>query len=146
MVKAIIAVEPALSPTDPPSGSQAPAFGVTLTPITYAPAVTAPTQLVHAPQPTPDAPDVMRCWLQAPPVRRLPNLAGIPIAVVIGQASPLATYAHCVSDYLTQAGVANDLVRLEKVGIFGNSHEMMQEKNSDQIAAYFNGWLGRHGL
>jgi pimeloyl-ACP methyl ester carboxylesterase len=146
MVKAIVAVEPALTPTDPPSGSQAPAFGVTLTPITYAPAAAEAAQIGHAPQSTPDAPDVMRCWLQAPPVRRLPNLAGIPIAVVIGQASPLAVSAHCVSDYLTQAGVANDLLRLEKVGIFGNSHEMMQEKNSDAIAAFLNGWLGRHGL
>jgi pimeloyl-ACP methyl ester carboxylesterase len=146
MVKAILAVEPALTPTDPPSGSQAPAFGVTLTPITYAPAVTDAAQIVHAPQTAPDAAEVSRCWLQGAPVRKLPTLAGIPIAVVIGQASPLAPTAHCVSDYLTQAGVANDLVRLEKVGIMGNSHEMMQEKNSDAIAAYFNGWLGRHGL
>jgi len=146
MVKAIVAVEPALTPTDPPSGSQAPGFGVTLTPITYAPAVTDPAQIGHAPQSAPDAPDVMRCWLQAPPVRRLPNLAGIPIAIVIGQASPLAPTSHCVSRYLAQAGVPNDLVRLENVGILGNSHMMMVEKNSDQIAAFFDGWLRRHGL
>jgi hypothetical protein len=89
---------------------------------------------------------VSRCWLQAPPVRRLSTLAGIPIAVVIGEASPLAPTAHCVSKYLAQAGVANDLVRLEAVGIHGNSHMMMVEKNSDQIAAFLGGWLGRHGL
>jgi pimeloyl-ACP methyl ester carboxylesterase len=146
MVKAIIAVEPALSPTDPASGSQAPAYGITLTPITYAPPAPDPASIAHAPQSAPDDPDVSRCWLQAPPVRRLPNLSGVPIAVVIGEASPLTPTAQCVSDYLTQAGVPNDLVRLERVGIHGNSHMMMIESNSDQIAAYLGTWLGRHGL
>ena len=147
MVKAIVAVEPALSPTDPASGSQAPGYGVTLTPITYAPAVTEAAQIVHAPQTSPGARTSMRCWLQATPVRRLPNARGDPNrGRDRAEASPLATYAHCVSDYLAQAGVANDLVRLEGVGIHGNSHMMMVEKNSDQIAAFLGGWLGRHGL
>jgi hypothetical protein len=51
-----------------------------------------------------------------------------------------------VSHYLAQAGVANDLIRLETVGIRGNSHLMMDEKNSEEIARFLAGWLGKHGF
>jgi pimeloyl-ACP methyl ester carboxylesterase len=144
LVKAIIAIEPALTPTYPPSGSTTTPYGIAVTPITYAPPVTDPTELQRAPQDAPDSADVMRCWLQASPARQLPSLKGIPIAVVIGEASPLAARSHCVSHYLAQAGVANDLIRLESVGIRGNSHLMMGEKNSEEIAGFLAGWLARH--
>lgn len=45
---------------------------------------------------------------------------------------------------LTQAGVANDLVRLDKVGIFGNAHMMRLEKNSDEIARLLTSWWQRN--
>ena len=146
LVKAIIAVEPALTPTYPPSGSTTTPYGIAVTPITYAPPLTDPAALARAPQDAPDSPDVVRYWLQASPARQLPSLQGIPIAVVIGEASPLAARSHCVSHYLAQAGVPNDLVRLESVGIHGNSHLMMQEKNSAEIAHFLDGWLVQHGL
>jgi pimeloyl-ACP methyl ester carboxylesterase len=146
LVKAIVAVEPALTPTYPPSGSTTTPFGVAVTPITYAPAVTDPAELARAPQDAPDSPDVSRCWLQAAPARQLPTLQGIPIAVVIGEASPLAARSHCVSHYLAQAGVPNDLIRLESVGIHGNSHMMMGERNSEEIARFLDGWLKGRGL
>ena len=41
---------------------------------------------------------------------------------------------HCNSKFLKQAGVDNDFVRLPDIGIHGNSHYLMMEKNSDQIA------------
>ena len=43
--------------------------------------------------------------------------------------------------YLAQAGVPNDFVRLPDIGIRGNGHMMMLEKNSDDIAAVIEGWL-----
>jgi hypothetical protein len=46
-----------------------------------------------------------------------------------------------MSKYLLQAGVANDFIRLEKVGIVGNGHMMMIEKNSDEIARFLANWL-----
>jgi len=93
-----------------------------------------------------DSADVSECWVQGEPVRRLPTLVGIPIAVIVGEASPLAQRSHCVSHYLTQAGVANDLIRLEAVGIYGNNHKMMVEKNSAEIATFIQRWLAKHGL
>jgi pimeloyl-ACP methyl ester carboxylesterase len=145
LVKAIIAVEPALSPTFPLRPGTAPLYGITTTPITYAPPVSDTDRIVPAPQAA-DSPDVSRCWLQSAPVRTLPTLHGIPIAVVIGEASPLAQSAQCVAHYLAQAGVPNDLIRLGTVGIHGNSHSMMLEKNSDDIAAFLEGWISKHGM
>jgi len=145
LVKGIIAVEPALSPTWPLRATSAPLYGISTTPITYVPAVTDTDKIVPAPQAA-DSPDVSRCWLQTPPVRQLPALQGKPIAVIIAEASPLAPTAQCVSHYLAQAGVPNDLIRLETVGIHGNSHEMMLEKNSDDIAAFLEGWLAKRGM
>ncbi len=146
LVKAVIAVEPALSPTWPlRAAATGPLFGITTTPITYSPAVSDDARIVPAPQPA-DSPDVSACWQQSAPVRTLPTLQGKPIAIVIGEASPLAQTAQCVSHYLAQAGVSNDLIRLGEVGIHGNSHSMMLEKNSDQIASFLQAWLAKHGL
>jgi len=146
LVKGIVAVEPAATPTFPASGSTVPAYGITMTSITYDPPITDASQLARAPQDKPDSPDVMRCNLQAAPVHQLPTLKGIPIAVVIGEASPLTGRVQCVSHYLEQAGVPNDMIRLESVGIHGNSHLMMAERNSDEIARFLDGWLIRHGF
>jgi pimeloyl-ACP methyl ester carboxylesterase len=143
-VKALLAIEPATFPTVGPDGTMGPAFGITSVPITYAPALADAAQLVKEPQAAPDAPDLLRCWTQGGQVRQLPTLKNIPIAIVVAQASRFAQTAHCVSKYLTQAGVANDLVRLEKVGIVGNAHMMMLEKNSDEIARLLASWLQRN--
>jgi hypothetical protein len=37
-------------------------------------------------------------------------------------------------------------VDLPKVGIKGNSHMIMMDKNSDEVAAYIQAWLARQGL
>lgn len=150
-VKAILSIEPAVSPivATPalPTGPTATApYGITTTPISYRPPITDMAQLVRQEQAAPDAPELARCWVQGEPVRQLPNLNGIPIAIVVAQASNLARTVHCVSKYLTQAGVANEFIRLENVGIFGNAHMMMLEKNSDEIARMLENWLRRKGL
>jgi hypothetical protein len=66
--------------------------------------------------------------------------------VMVSQASAHAQYQHCISEYLTQAGVKNDFYRLENVGILGNGHLMNIEKNSDQIAQFLINWLGIKGF
>jgi hypothetical protein len=45
--------------------------------------------------------------------------------------------------FLTQAGVKNNFVRLPQVGIHGNGHMMMLEKNSDDIAKVIYDWLDK---
>ena len=89
----------------------------------------------------PDAPDLVRCWQQTEPARKLPKLANIPILIIVAEASYHASYDHCTANYLTQAGVRNTMIRLESRGIRGNGHMMMLEKNSDQIAALMLEWI-----
>ena len=44
----------------------------------------------------------------------------------------------------SQAGVANEHVRLEKVGFHGNGHVIPSELNSLEVAAFINKWLEEH--
>ena len=66
-----------------------------------------------------DRADLVRCYRQSEPARKLANLVNIPILIVSGEASFHATWDHCTSKYLTEAGVANQHVRLEDHGIHG---------------------------
>jgi hypothetical protein len=45
--------------------------------------------------------------------------------------------------YLEQAGVHVDFIRLAEIGIHGNGHLMMLEKNSDDIAGVVADWLDK---
>jgi hypothetical protein len=45
--------------------------------------------------------------------------------------------------YLEQAGVHVDFIKLQDIGIRGNGHLMMLEKNSDDIAKVIADWLDR---
>jgi pimeloyl-ACP methyl ester carboxylesterase len=116
------------------------AWGLTAVPITYAPAAANPSDLAFEQQEKADAPDVAKCWLQKSPARRLPNLQKAPIAVVTGEASFYAAYGHCLVKYLEQAGVHPTYLNLGAMGIHGNGHMMMLEKNSDQIADVIEKW------
>jgi pimeloyl-ACP methyl ester carboxylesterase len=85
----------------------------------------------------------VRCWLQQEPARQLVRLANVPVLILVAEASYHATYDHCTAAFLSQAGVANTFIRLEDVGIRGNGHMMMLEKNSDEIAAVIVRWLDK---
>ena len=123
-----------------------PTWGATNTPITYSPPITDPSQLVRVPNTGPEAPDLATCWLQGAPVHTLPNLQGIPTMVMVSQSSFAAQTESCMHEFLLQAGVKNDLVRLQDVGFYGNGHLMNVEKNSDEIAQFLIDWLARHNL
>src|SRR5262249_30674785 len=88
-----------------------------------------------------DTPDLARCWLQKAPARQLVNLKNIPVLVVMGEASYHASYDHCTVKYLRQAGVTVTFTRLADIGIRGNGHMMMLEKNNAEIAAAMMKWL-----
>ena len=85
-------------------------------------------------------------WVMKEPARKLPRLTGIPIAILVGEASYHSQYDHLTSHVLRQAGVEHDYVPLETVGIRGNSHFMMYEKNNLEIADWMLGWLRAKGL
>jgi pimeloyl-ACP methyl ester carboxylesterase len=116
-------------------------WGITTIPLTYSPAVTDPSQLTFVREAAADKPDLVRCRLQTAPARSLPRLQGIPIIIFHGEASYHASYDHCTSKYLTQAGVRNTFVNLADKGIRGNGHMMMIEKNSARIAGFMHRWI-----
>ena len=150
LVKGILAIEPNGPPQYETAYAPAPelykdgalgrAWGVTRGQINYQPAAATPKDLGLVRQPAADAPNLVRCWLQPEPARQLPDLKGTPILIVVSEASYHAPYDHCTSKYLSQAGVANHFVRLPSVGIRGNGHMMMLEKNNLDIAAFLTKW------
>jgi len=151
LVKALVAFEPGGPPfygvrfIGPPNWFENAAlsfpWGITTGPMTYTPAVTNPAELAPVQEATAQGPTLVRCWRQSEPAHTLSNLRGIPTAIVTAEASSPSTRDHCTSQFLTQAGVENTHIRLSDVGVHGNGHMMMLEKNSDDIAAVVNQWL-----
>src|SRR5262249_20126623 len=147
LVRAIVAVEPSGPPVHDVEFKGAPEWfadaaqtklsGLGEVPLTYEPA----GALEFAREAKPDAPDLVRCWLQKEPARQLVNLKHIPVLVVMAEASYHASYDHCTVKYLRQAGVNATFMPLAKRDIRGNGHMMMLEKNNDQIAAAMASWL-----
>jgi pimeloyl-ACP methyl ester carboxylesterase len=153
LVKAILAIEPNGPPfysvefTGAPNwfkpGVAALEYGLTSVPLTYAPPVQSPADLEPVVQEKPDATDLVRCYAQKEPARQLPNLQKMPILVLTSEASYHAPYDHCTVKYLQQAGVKPTFIRLADLGIHGNSHVMMMEKNNKEIAAVIAKWLDK---
>jgi len=145
-VKGIIAVEPNGPPfQNAVTGTeQARAWGLTDIPLTYDPPAKDAADLAAVREKSSDAPDLVACWKQPDPPRRLPQLQGVPILIVTGEASYHAVYDHCTSKYLTAAGVPHTFVRLEDQGIRGNGHMLMLEKNNLVVAALVEKWLAGH--
>ena len=117
------------------------AWGISDIPLTYDPPAKDATDLKAVLQSKPDSPDLVACWTQPTPARRLPRLQGIPILVIAAEASYHAAYDHCTSKYLTEAGVRHTFTRLEDQGIHGNGHMMMLEKNNLVVAGVIQRWL-----
>ncbi len=155
LVKAILAIEP----NGPPfyqvefigapdwfrQGALALPYGITAVPLTYSPPVKDASELKMVEEDKADAPDHVRCYAQAEPARQLPNLQKMPILVLTSEASYHAPYDHCTVNYLRQAGVKPTYIRLADLGIKGNSHVMMLEKNNKEIAAVIAKWLDEVG-
>ena len=152
LVKALVAVEPNGPPffnvenVSPPEWfrdgpPQTRPFGVTAVPLAYSPPAAKSSDLVIVQQDKPDGPDLVRCWMQNTPARLLPNLQKLPIVILTAEASYHAPYDHCTVKYLEQAGLHPAYIKLGDVGIHGNGHMMMLEKNNLEIAAVMFKWL-----
>src|SRR5215468_11946512 len=151
LVKAVVAVEPngppvrALEFVGAPDwfkdGGIALPYGIAGVPLAYDPPVKDASELKWVKDDKPDGSGLATCWKQAEPARKLVNLNKMPIVVLMSEASYHAPYDHCTVKFLQQAGVKPDFIKLADLGIKGNSHVMMQEKNSKEIAAVIYGWL-----
>jgi pimeloyl-ACP methyl ester carboxylesterase len=147
LVKAIIAAEPWGPPIENAElDAKGPGhiWGLTNFPIHYDPPIKEASELQTVHEETADGPGLVPCWIQKEPARKLINLEGIAVLTVSGEASYHRPYSRCVAKWLNQAGVKTEYVNLEDVGLPGNGHQMMSEKNSAGIAKFFMKWLDKN--
>ena len=150
LVKAIITAEPAAPPIKGVDASKLTyndggglSWGVANSPITYDPPVQNPSELQTALDGKTE-PGKVACYLQQEPARKLKNLQNIPVLFLNGEGGYHRVYDHCLAKWLNQAGVKTEYVEMEKVGLPGNGHMMMLEKNSADIAKYMGSWLSKN--
>jgi len=151
LVKAIITAEPAGPPIQSVdtakqvyNGRPNLPWGVTSLPVHYDPPIQNESQLQVELETKPDGPALVPCYLQKGAPHKLANLTHVRVLDVSGEASYHRVFDSCDAKWLNQAGVKTDYVKLEDAGLPGNGHEMMLEKNSDGIAAYFEAWLEKN--
>ncbi|KAK3381187.1 Alpha/Beta hydrolase protein [Podospora didyma] len=156
LVKAVVAVEPA-GPPFAGLGASGPravlsAYGVSDAPITFVPPVvdTSVDFVLTRVQGNGEK-GQKEVLLQVgddddKPPRQLVNLVDVDVLVITGEASRHATYDWGTAAFLRQAGVKEvKHIMLGDMGIRGNRHMMMMERNSDQIAGLVGGWVDELG-
>jgi pimeloyl-ACP methyl ester carboxylesterase len=152
-VKGIVTVEPAAPPIKGVDTAKVAynaaggglSWGITSNPITYDPPIKSPSELQVALEEKSDIPgDVVACYVQKEPARKLVNLENIPVVYLSSEGGYHREFDHCLAKWLNQAGVKTQFVRMEDVGLHGNGHEMMLEKNSDDIAKFIGGWMEKN--
>ena len=151
LVKAILAIEPSGPPfyDEPPLAPKETLgrlWGLANAQLHFQPPVDKPGDLAPALVPNSGGPEKDQCWQATGPAHTLPALQRMPILIVTSEAGYHARYDHCTVGFLEQNGVHPDHVRLGEVGIHGNGHMMMLEKNNQDIAQLLTRWLGQHGL
>ena len=151
LVKAIVTAEPAAPPIKGVDTAKVAyneggglSWGVANSPITYEPAAASPSDLQTVLDEKKE-PGKVACYVQREPARKLKNLQNIPVLFLNGEGGYHRVYDHCLAKWLNQAGVKTEYVEMEKVGLAGNGHMMMLEKNSADIAKYMGSWLSKTG-
>jgi len=135
LVRAVVGLEPI-----GPSGPFPLPWGLTASPLTYDPPVGKPEDLELVDVPGEAGGPALR--LQADPPRRLPRLADIPIAIVSGEQSFAVPMDIGTVAYLRQAGCTRvHHLRLGELGVPGNGHLMMIERNNSDVLDIVLGWL-----
>jgi len=81
----------------------------------------------------------LSCGLTAVPLAS--GLRGLPVAVVTAEASGHGAADRATAEYLRAAGAEVTELRLADLGIRGNGHLMMLERNNEEIARAITGWL-----
>jgi pimeloyl-ACP methyl ester carboxylesterase len=148
LVKAVVTVEPAAPPIrgvntstleyNPRGGL---AYGVSGYPMEYDPPINDPSELEVVLEDAPQGPGLVPCYRQVEPARQLARMGDIPVLFLNGEGGYHRIFDHCLADWLNQAGVSTEYVRMEEAGMPGNGHMMMLELNSKEIAQYIGNWL-----
>jgi pimeloyl-ACP methyl ester carboxylesterase len=137
LVKGIIAVE---------GGGQSftgnNVWGMSTIPVAYDPPVKDVSELKLVDVPSPEE-GVAPYKLQAEPARKLKNLQGIPIVIVTAEGSFNSPGNPGAVAYFKQAGCLAEELRLTKLGIHGNGHMMMVERNNRQVLQPILDWMSK---
>ncbi|KAF5365286.1 hypothetical protein D9758_005337 [Tetrapyrgos nigripes] len=136
LVKAIVTIEPGGPPfIGDTFSSNTPKhpWGLTEVPMTYDPPAASPSDLQTVNVTEGRLPGYT-CILQQEPARKWVNLLDIPVLSITSETSWHGIFDDCTVDFMRQAGLTVDFVRLQDVDIHGNGHMMFMELNSDEIA------------
>jgi len=76
-----------------------------------------------------------------PSTLQIPALKGIPVALLTGETSKFATFASSMAAFLQTAGARVDHLDLPALGIHGNGHGLIYERNSDEVFDVVSAWL-----
>lgn len=117
-------------------------WGVSSMPIAFDPPAHDPAELELITEVNPEFGSVP-ITLQCEPARRLVNLGRIPIAVVTGEASPFLAFDRHLAEFLRQGGCDVELLRLAELGVRGNGHGLMLERNNEEALEVLTDWVER---
>jgi pimeloyl-ACP methyl ester carboxylesterase len=138
LVKGIIAIEGG----GQPFGGQN-VWGMSTIPVAYDPPVSDASEIktkrVDAPEP-----GVNAYFIQEEPARKLKNLQNIPIVIVTAEASFASPGNPGAIAYFKQAGVKAEELRLVNLGIHGNGHMMMVERNNREVLKPILAWVDKN--
>jgi pimeloyl-ACP methyl ester carboxylesterase len=120
------------------------AWGITNMPMHYDPPVNSPEDLKTYLEEKSDRPDEVPCYMQKEPVHKLVSLQNMRILSVSAEGTYHRVFDVCIPKWLNQAGVKDEFVRLEDVGIHGNMHEMFLDRNSDVVIKFIDDWIRKN--
>jgi pimeloyl-ACP methyl ester carboxylesterase len=119
-------------------------WGLTNNRYEYTPPAATPADLKVTLEAKSERPDEVVCWMQDAPARTLTRWQNIRILMASADATYHRVFDPCIPKFLKQAGVNVEFYRMEDVGLRGNSHVMMMEKNSDDIIKWISGWMKKN--
>ena len=118
-------------------------WGMSSIPVSYDPPVSDPAEIKTRWVARPE-PGVNGYFLQQEPARKLPNLRNTKVLFVTADASFASPGNPGGAAFLKQAGVSAEELRLGALGIKGNGHMMMVEKNSRQVLQPIIDWMTKN--
>lgn len=146
LIKAVVAIEPAGPPYQSTivKESNVKPYGIADVALSYDPPVgttldnEGPLQTE-----THQAANNTTYTLQREPARRLANLCKIPILLETGEASSHAAFDDFTVQFLRQAGVRVEHLKLAEQGIYGNGHLQFLEMNNLEIIELLEKWIAK---
>ena len=118
-------------------------WGLSTIPVTYDPPVNDPAEIKTKWVANPE-PGVAGYYLQEEPARKLPNLKNTKVLIATADSSFASPGSPGAVAFLKQAGVQAEELRWGKLGMNGNGHAMMMEKNSRQVLQPLIDWMHKN--